>query len=53
MMGEYKVLLIRTSGLSNRLPKGKLTFNHSDPVVHPGPTCRLPLVKRFNDQYCF
>ena len=50
MMGEYRVLLIQTPGLLNRLPKGNLSFSLGETTGFPWANGRLRRVKRFNDK---
>lgn len=50
MIGEYGVLLIRTSGLMNRLSKGNLSFSLGETTGFPWANDRLRRVKRFNDK---
>ncbi len=50
MIGEYKVLWIRASGLLNRLPKGNLSFSPGETTGFPWANDRLRRVKRFNDK---
>lgn len=50
MIGEYRVLLIRTSGLMNRLSKGNLSFSLGETTGFPWANDRLRRVKRFNDK---